>query len=320
MYENCVTPARRHASIPRPLQPGDVVGIVAASGPAVPEMLEEGIRFLEAAGFRVRTGCHLYECTGYLAGTDAQRCQDLNDMLADPEIRGILFARGGYGIMRLLADIDLDAVAKDPKILVGMSDVTALSLSLYTHCRLITLAGPMVAGQVGCGLDTLSGESLIRALTEPFAGRNLVPEDIHVRPVQRGRACGPLIGGCLSLVTALLGTAHAPDFTGTVLFLEDVNEPAYRIDRMLTHLKLAGVLDRVAGIVLGHFSRNNGQDLSDVAAEILSGLLSGRQIPVLSGFPHGHVLPNLTMPHGVTVELTTDPPALLVKGLDIRQY
>lgn len=304
--------ADRRILIPPPLEPGNVVGIVAASGPAIPEMLTEGIKFLETAGFRVRVGSHLYECNGYLAGTDAQRCQDLNAMLADEEIRGVFFARGGYGIMRLLDGLDHAAVTRDPKILVGMSDVSALSLSLFAHCGLVTWAGPMVAGQVGSGLDALSAEWFIKALTESMYGRNLLPDDRAVRVLKPGRARGPLIGGCLSLVTALLGTCHAPDFSEAVLFLEDVNEPAYRIDRMLTQLKLARVLDRVAGIVLGHFTGNDGNDLSLDAGEILSGLLSDRAIPVLCGFPHGHVLPNLTLPHGALVELATDPPSLSV--------
>ncbi len=304
--------ADRRILIPPPLEPGNLVGIVAASGPAVPEMLDEGIRFLDAAGFRVRTGDHLYECRGYLAGTDEQRCQDLNAMLADSEIRGVFFARGGYGIMRLLGTIDHEAVNRDPKILVGMSDVTALSLSLFAHCGLVTWAGPMIAGQVGSGLDALSAQWFVKALTESVHGRSLLPEGQSVRTLRPGRAKGPLIGGCLSLVTALLGTCHAPDFRGAVLFLEDVNEPAYRIDRMLTHLKLARVLEQVAGIVLGHFSGDNGIDLSFEAGEILSGLIADRQIPILCGFPHGHVLPNLTIPHGAVVELATDPPSFSV--------
>ena len=302
----------RSILIPPPLEPGDLLGLVAASGPAEPEMLDEGIRVLQAAGFRVRTGCHLYECTGYLAGTDEQRCQDLNDMLGDAEIRGVFFARGGYGIMRLLDSVDHGAIQRDPKLLVGMSDVSALSLSLYAHCGLVTYAGPMVAGQVGSGLDELSAKWFVRALTEPLNGRNLLPDATPVRVVRPGRARGPLIGGCLSLVTALMGTNHAPDFRGAILFLEDVNEPAYRIDRMLTHLKLASVLDRVAGIVLGHFSRKGLPDLTHEAADILSGLIADRQIPLLAGFPHGHVLPNLTIPHGALVEMATDPPALAV--------
>jgi muramoyltetrapeptide carboxypeptidase len=304
--------AKSRILIPPPLEPGDLVGIVAASGPAVPEMLDEGVRFLDAAGFRVRPGCHLYECTGYLAGTDEQRCQDLNAMLTDSEIRGVFLARGGYGIMRLLDTIDHEAVRRDPKVLVGMSDVSALLLSLFSHCGLVTWAGPMVAGQVGSGLDPVSAQSFVKALTEPIQGRNLLPDGRSVRVLRPGRARGPLIGGCLSLVTALLGTCHVPDFRGTVLFLEDVNEPMYRIDRMLTHLKLARVLDQVAGIVLGHFSGNNGIDLSPDAGEILSGLIADRQIPILCGFPHGHVLPNLTLPHGAVVELATDPLSLSV--------
>ncbi len=312
MAESSSCLAGRRILIPPPLKPGDLVGIVAASGPAAPEMLDEGIRFLDATGFRVRTGCHLYECSGYLAGTDAQRCQDLNAMLADPEIRAVFFARGGYGIMRLLDTIDHEAVLGDPKILVGMSDVSALSLSLFARCGLVTWAGPMVAGQVGSGLDALSAAWFVKALTESMHGRSLLPEGWPVRVLRPGRAQGPLIGGCLSLVTALLGTCHSPDFRGAVLFLEDVNEPSYRIDRMLTHLKLARVLEQVAGIVLGNFSGNKGVDLSLAAEEILLGLIPDRHLPILCGFPHGHVLPNLTLPHGALVELGTDPPGLSV--------
>ncbi len=121
--------------IPPPIKPGDTVGVVAASGPPVPELLSQGRKFFQEKGFRVREGRHLRECNAYLAGDDSQRCQDLNSMLRDPEIRAIFFARGGYGVMRLLDSIDHEAIMRDPKILLGMSDVTALQLSLYAHCE-----------------------------------------------------------------------------------------------------------------------------------------------------------------------------------------
>src|SRR5512139_682964 len=135
--------------IPPPIRAGDLVGVVAASGPPIPELLSQGIRFIQEKGFRVREGCHLRERNAYLAGEDSQRCQDLNSMLRDPEIRAIFLARGGYGVMRLLDSIDHEAIVDDPKILLGMSDVTALQLSLYALCGLVTFAGPMIAGQIG---------------------------------------------------------------------------------------------------------------------------------------------------------------------------
>jgi muramoyltetrapeptide carboxypeptidase len=301
---------------PAPLRPGDRIGVIAASGPAEPEMLERGIRFLEQWGFRVRPGCHVYECTGYLAGTDQQRCEDLNDMFADPEIRGILFARGGYGVMRLLETVDYAAAAQDPKILLGMSDVTALSLALYAHAGLMTWAGPMVAGQVASGLDSLSEARFVGALTESPVGVDLLPPDWPVRIVRHGRSVGRFLGGCLSLVTALLGTPFAPDFTDAVLFLEDVNEAPYRLDRMLTHLKLAGVLDGSSAIVLGHFVGDDGQDLSSATESLVRELTADRPVPIIAGFPHGHVLPNVAIPHGAMVELATAPASLRVIGTD----
>ena len=234
-------------------------------------------------------------------------------MLKDPAVRAIFFARGGYGVMRLLDSIDREAIVADPKILLGMSDVTALQLSLYTRCGLITFSGPMVAGQVAEGLDRSSEESLMQALTESFTGRNLFPSaENSAQIVRAGKASGTLLGGCLSLVTSLLGTRHFPEFKDTILFLEDIHEPPYRIDRMLTHLKLAGVLTRVAGLILGHFIGPDGEDLSAEAERILLGLIGDRPIPVISRFPHGHVLPNLTLPHGAPVMLDTENRSIMV--------
>lgn len=299
--------------IPPPIKPGDTVGVVAASGPPLPELLSKGIEFFQEKGFGVREGCHLRECNGYLAGQDSQRCEDLNSMLRDPEIRAIFFARGGYGVMRLLDSIDHEAIVKDPKILLGMSDVTSLQLSLYARCGLVTLAGPMIAGQIGEGLDRMSEESLMPALTEPLATRDPFPLfDGSVRIVRPGVVSGTLVGGCLSLVTSLLGTPHCPEFRDTILFLEDVHEPPYRIDRMMTQLRLAGIFNEVKAVILGYFSGQDGEDLVEEAERILLDLIEDRQIPIISGFPHGHALPNLTIPHGLPVRLDTETRSITV--------
>jgi muramoyltetrapeptide carboxypeptidase len=300
-------------SVPGPLKKGDTVGIVAASGPPDPDVLREGVKFLLEQGFEVREGCHVYQRSGYLAGTDAQRCEDLNTMLADAEVRGVFFARGGFGVMRVLDTLDLEAVQRDPKLLVGMSDVTALQLSLYARCGLISLAGPMTAGQIGWGLDKLSHESLTRSIVEPLYGRDLTCGSWErLRILRRGRAAGTLLGGCLSLVTALLGTRHSPDYRDAILLLEDVNEPAYRLDRMLTQLKLAGILDAVSGLVLGHFLGPEGTDLGEDVDRVVIELTRNRDVPIVSSFPHGHTLPNVTVPIGMPVELDTEEPLLQV--------
>ncbi len=302
--------------IPASLKYGDVVGVIAASGPASSDLLDHGIRFLEDLGFRVKTGCHLYEKNGYLAGTDDQRCEDLNAMLGDPEVRAIFFARGGYGIMRVLERLDRESIIRDPKILVGMSDVTALQLSVLSRLNLLTFSGPMIAGQVGAGLDETSKDWFVRALTEPLNNRNLWPSDSTIRVIRKGSAQGRLVGGCLSLVAALMGTSHAPHFANSILFLEDVNEPPYRIDRMLMQLRLAGVLEEVEAMVLGHFLGPEGDDLGEEVDRILLELTADRPVPIISGFPHGHVLPNLTIPHGAPVRLETDQ-AMLEVRLDL---
>jgi len=299
--------------IPSPLKHGDTVGVISASGPASSDLLNQGILFLEKLGLRVKTGCHLYENTGYLAGTDEQRLEDLNAMLGDPDVRAIFFARGGYGAMRLLDRLDRDSITQDPKILIGMSDITALQLSLLSRFKLVTLSGPMIAGQVGAGLDDTSKEWLVRALTEPLHNRNLWPPDSRIRVLRRGSTQGRLIGGCLSLVTALMGTLHAPDFVNSILFLEDVNEPPYRIDRMLTQLKLAGAFEEVGALALGHFIGPEGEDLGQEVDGIVIELTKDRPVPIISGFPHGHVLPNVTIPHGAPVRLDTDQAMLEVR-------
>lgn len=258
-------------------------------------------------------GINVAERQRYLAGSDRQRCLDLNAMLTHPEVRAIIFARGGYGAMRILESVDCQAVTDDPKLLLGMSDVTALQLSLYARCGLVTFSGPMIAGQVSKGLDPLSEAWLKESLSEPVAGRDLIPRDgCEVFVLRHGKAQGPLLGGCLSLVVSLMGTPHCPDLSGAVLFLEDVHEPPYRIDRMLVHLKLAGILDRVGGLVLGHFIGPQGEDLAQDVERLALELTEENPVPIISRHPHGHALPNMTVPHGINVIMSTDPPSLVV--------
>jgi muramoyltetrapeptide carboxypeptidase len=301
--------------VPAPLRHGDLVGVVSPCGPVKAANLNQGLRFLEENGLRPLVGINAIECQGYLAGTDEQRLRDMNSMLRLPEVRGIIFARGGYGSMRLLDSVDCEAISKDPKLLVGMSDITALQLSLYARCGLVTFSGPMLAGQVSQGLDPLSEKSLKCSLFEPVAGRNLVLDSrAELVVLRHGQARGPLLGGCLSLIAALVGTRHFPDVAGAILFLEDTHEPPYRIDRMLFQLKLAQILDKLAGIILGHFVGPREKDLVDEVECIALELTRKNPIPIISRLPHGHTLPNLTIPHGVEVAIGTDPVSLVVTG------
>lgn len=290
------------------------MGVIASSGPPVPDLLEVGLTFLRNKGFRAVRGKHLLESDDYLAGSDHQRSSDLNEMLCEPSIAAIMFARGGYGTMRLLEYINREAIADHPKILLGMSDVTALQLSLFAACNLVTFAGPMIAGQVADGLDPISEEWLVKALTEPILERNLWPSDPpSVRVLRQGEASGVLIGGCLSLITALLGTEHVPDFAGKILLIEDINESLYRIDRMLTQLKLCGALRKITGLVLGHFIGPEQVDLAEKVETMILEFTKNNPVPVISRFPHGHRLPNLTLPVGVPIEMNTEAGELVVR-------
>jgi muramoyltetrapeptide carboxypeptidase len=294
------------AIVPKPLESGELVAIIAPAGPVDAARLAQGARVLRDLGFRVRTGAHALEREGYLAGSDEKRLADLNAALGDPDVRAILCARGGYGVMRLLDRVDTDAVRRDPKVILGMSDITALQLALYVRCGLVTYSGPLIAGQVALGLDEVSRAAFVRALTTSPDRAGLFGADWSgVRVVREGKARGPLLGGCLSMVTALAGTESFPDWEGAILLLEEVNEPLYRIDRMLTHLRLAGVFDRVAGVALGHMLGPKGEDLGPETDRLMEEITAWSRIPIISGAPHGHGLPNVTLPLGLEVTLDT---------------
>jgi len=298
---------------PPPLEPGERVGVIAASGPVDPKLLRKGTEFLSSLGFKVITGPCIHERMGYLAGSDEQRVSDLNGMIRDPGIRALFFARGGYGAMRLLDSVDSDSLCKDPKLVAGMSDVTALQLSLFTRRRFVTLSAPMPAGQIGSGPDELTRQSFVEALMRPLPGRDLLSQ-VHdrVTVLRHGQGAGYLVGGCLSIICALMGTPHCPSFHNCILFLEDVNEPLYRVDRMLTQLKLAGILERISGLILGYFLGPRRSDLRREVEKRAMELAKDAQFPIISGFPHGHALPNLTIPHGMPCHIETEPLRLTI--------
>lgn len=292
---------------PSPLKSGDTVGIVAVSGPVDVTLLERGISELEQWGLNVICGKNVLVNNGYLAGTDNQRSDDLNSMLARREVKAVFFARGGYGSMRILNNINYQQLKYSPKLLVGMSDLTAIQMAIFNKLGLVTLAGPSLAGQLAKGIDSMSDDRLYNLLFNDIFSQSLLPggslETVVV--VREGIARGPLLGGCLSMVSALIGANHSPDYSGSIMVLEDVSEPAYRIDRMFTQLKLSGILDNLGGLILGHFIGPKGVCLQDHAAQLALDMTRDSAIPIIKGYPHGHTLPNLTLPIGATVKLDT---------------
>jgi len=274
--------------------------------------LEEGVRFLRSLEIKVVFGDHIAKRCDYLAGTDSERAADLHAVFVDVDVRGVFLARGGYGCMRILDRIDLGGLAEDPKILCGMSDATAIQLFIYKELGLVSFSGPMVAGQLGDGLDPWSEESYVRSLFRPWRGIQAsgAEKHRHMRVLRHGVSEGPLLGGCLSIVSCLLGTPYMPELSGAILLLEDVNETLYRLDRMFTQLRLAGIYECIGGIVLGHFVGPDGADLAPDVEKLVCERTQEFDFPIVSRFPHGHRLPNLTLPHGMHAKLDTSIPSL----------
>jgi len=290
---------------PAPLKPGDLVAVVAPAGPVHEEALAGGIRVLESQGLRVAIGPNLRARRGYLAGPDAGRAEDLNQAFADPDVRGILCARGGYGAGRILDLVDYAAVRQDPKVFVGYSDITALHLALARKTGLVTFHGPMVEN-LGEKLTRFTLESFLRAVTatKPLDVLPLPEGQALPRVLAAGRATGPLAGGNLSLIAGLTGTDYELDARGRVLLLEDMGEQPYRVDRMLCQLALAGKLSQAAGVVVGEmvdceFTPEAAPSPPLLLADTLADHLAGLGRPVISGLPCGHGRDKWTIPFGV---------------------
>ncbi|NDU71149.1 LD-carboxypeptidase [Actinomadura sp. DSM 109109] len=293
--------ARRHAR----LRPGDRVAVVAPSGPAEPARLEAGCAVLRDLGLDVVVGKHALDRVNLgaagpvrgdwhrLAGSDADRAADLQAAWCDPRVRAVVCARGGYGATRVLGLLDWDALraatevgvasGAGPKILHGSSDITALHTAFGTRLRITTSFGPMPAGVIADLDPAAPGGSLDALRAALFGGAVTLPGTRTLRP---GRAEGPLTGGTLSLLTAVLGTPYAPPpAAGRVVFLEDVTEAPYRIDRMLVQLLQAGWLDGAAGFALGSW-----QDCGDPGEldAVFTARLGPLGAPILAGVPAGH--------------------------------
>jgi len=297
--------------VPRRLRKGDLIGIISPASPVHdPSRIEHGVRYLEGLGYRTRVGKNALQRKGYLAGTDEERTEDVHAMFADRNVKAIFCARGGYGTSRILSRINYRLVARNPKILVGYSDITALAMALWKKCRLVTFHGPMVAADTTPDADPVAEESLWRMLTSPGRGAVLAQAD-PLPPQVRfpGSARGRLLGGNLSLLVSLLGTPYMPDFRSGLLFLEEIGEEPYRVDRMLTQLENAGIFSRVRGVAMGQFSdcapRSNATP-SLTLGEIMADATRGASKPFLSGFPIGHEKRTMTVPVGVRASLDAD--------------
>lgn len=284
---------------PRRLAPGGVVGVAALSGPVREEDLRAGVSALESFGYAVRLASNVLEREPLLglAGDDDARLDGYLALVGDPDVGAILFARGGYGATRLLARLPEEALRRRALLHCGFSDLTALSAFLRERCGLVSVHGPMVAADLARPLDPLTA-AWFPALLEGRAPLRLVAPSAEV--LVPGRAEGPLVGGCLSLLAALSGTPWEYDYDGAILFLEEVGEEAYRVDRMLGTLISSGRLGRLAGIITGSMARVTfgGEEDPDRLRRLLVERLGPLGVPVAAGLPFGHAGPNVPLPVG----------------------
>jgi muramoyltetrapeptide carboxypeptidase len=291
--------------------------VAPSAAPNEPERIRFAIDTVESLGFKVKPGAHLYDRDGYLAGADAARAADLNAMFADDGIDAIWCVRGGYGASRILPALDYALMRQKPKALIGYSDITALHMAIHRHAGLVTFHGPVAfraftpysLGELKRVLWT--GETPVRLGGPPPFERTegRVDWENRVATLVPGKARGRLLGGNLCLMSHLCGTPYFPDLRGAILFLEDVEEAYYRIDRMLTQLWLSGALAGVAGVAFGKFTGCDpsafflqNRPLEDILAERCRAL----GVPAVSGIMVGHVEDQTTLPVGCLAELDAD--------------
>lgn len=288
---------------PPALSPGDAVGVVAPARWLEPEKLEAAKAVLETAGFQVQLHDQNRLRDDQFAGTDAERAAAFMDFAADPDIKAVMCARGGYGALRMADRLDYGVIAANPKIYVGYSDITCLLEAIRRKAGLAALHGPMMI-DLADKPNAANLESLIAALTggDPWAAAATLPPPRILRP---GAGEGPLVGGNLTILANMIGTDTDFDAEGAVLFIEDVDEYLYNIDRMLLHLKRAGRMDGLAALLLGSFTSVKDQDTPfgrDVEQIVLDHCGRGRY-PIVTGFPCGHGGVNLSMPVGTAARI-----------------
>ncbi len=301
---------------PPALRPGDTIMFVSPAGPADPRRVDKAARRFRDLGFQVVLPKTLYRATGYLAGSDDQRADELNRAIRDPHVTAVFPCRGGYGMTRILDRIDYRALRQHPKVIIGYSDITALHLAIARKSKVITFHSPMPQSSLwrDDGVFQFAASAFWRMVAaKSYAHRPPASMDVpwptdqpKPKRLVGGQATGRLIGGNLSLICAALGTPFAIETKGRILFLEDTDEAPYRVDRMFSQLRLAGLLDAAAGVIVGTFDKTDTKEVDRIVREYCATLKG----PVITGFPVGHSPWNATLPIGCPVELDADRPRL----------
>ena len=300
---------------PRALKLGDTIGIIAPASPTTEEKLKQAHDKIIEMGFKVKTGRSPYEKYGYLSGADNIRAEDINQMFKDKEVDAIICIRGGYGSPRLLDLLDYDAIRDNPKIFVGYSDITALHIAFTQISGIVTYHGPMVVSDMIEDFNQFSKDRLFEMIMgKEFTGKLSNPKEEEIITINGGIAEGTIIGGNLSLIVDTIGSPYEIDVKGKILFIEEVGEEPYNIDRMLNQLRLSGKLQDASGIILGDFNNceskkpNESLKLDQVINDQLKPI--GR--PTIYNLQAGHCNPMLTLPFGIRARLDADRKEILI--------
>ena len=300
---------------PKALRPGDTIALITPSTHVSdPDRLQTVIRTVEYFGLKPKLGRNVGKKWGYAGGTIDERIDDLHTAFTDPEMKGVFCIRGGYAAGQLLDRIDYPLIQRNPKVFIGYSDITALHLAIHKFTGLITFHGPVTTSAFtdytqDCYKRALFGAKPLGALTNPKETNTLRPAH-HLRTIRPGKAQGKLIGGNMSLICATMGTPYEIDTRGKILFIEDVDEQPYSLDRMLTQLRLAGKLQQAAGIIWGECSDCGPKDWKPSftegnfsVGEVVDNILGSLKVPVVAGLTIGHTADQLTLPLGVNATL-----------------
>jgi len=285
------------------LKKGDTIGLISPAGPESADKIKESIELLKSLGFNIKEGKHIYDKLGYLAGNDKDRAADFINMFLDPEVDMVLCVRGGYGTMRILPLIDFNIIKLNPKIFAGFSDITTFLNNIALKCNLITFHSPM------CNSNFLDNDTLKSFLDTLMTGYNSFtiknPEGIPMKSFSDASPIGQLVGGNLSLICSTIGTPFEIDTKDKILFIEEVGEEPYSIDRMLTHLLLSGKLQSCSGIILGQFTKCelSHYEKSLTLDQVIEDRVLSLNKPTLVNLQSGHSYPKLTLPIGAQVKM-----------------
>lgn len=325
IYNNNTNTYMKKCIKPKALAPGDTIGLITPSSSITEAKLEKAIANMKMLGLKIKLGKHIKAINGYLAGTDEQRLEDLHNMFADDEVDGIWCIRGGYGVGRILPKINYKLIKENPKVLIGYSDITALLLAIYQETGLIGFHGPLASSEfTDYSVRHLKGVLMNPKMsyTIDYAKDNnaFTESTYRTKVIRAGQVKGELTGGNLTLLAAAMGTDFQPKFKNKLVFIEDIGERPYRLDRMFTQLLQSSDLHKAAGIILGVFedceAKEGSRSLS--LMEMFEDRLGHLNVPIIYGLSLGHIKNHMTLPVGIEAEMDTEKRTirLLEKGVD----